>query len=142
MAPTPPFAQLTCLPAFFRCSKTFFQRFQPPGNGPHPEQAQGKPADARSEIFSFGLVLYEMLAGCRAFSGDTALTIMAARLSNSPPLWFYEGKCQEKIFPRRAEAGREFVLAFSPTRALCLVRCDVAAPCNRRRLVRADMFRC
>ena len=60
----------------------------------------------------------------------------------SPPVWFYEGKCQEKIFPRRAEAGREFVLAFSPTRALCLVRCDVAAPCNRRRLVRADMFRC
>src|ERR1700736_5713924 len=47
--------------------------------------------------------------------------------ANSPPLWFYEGKCQEKIFPRRAEAGREFVLAFSPHSRALPVRCDVAA---------------
>ena len=36
-----------------------------------PEQAQGQPADARSDIFSFGLVLYEMLSGRRAFSGES-----------------------------------------------------------------------
>jgi eukaryotic-like serine/threonine-protein kinase len=36
-----------------------------------PEQAQSQPADARSDIFSFGLVLYEMLSGKRAFSGDS-----------------------------------------------------------------------
>ena len=35
-----------------------------------PEQAQGQPADARSDIFSFGLVLYEMLSGKRVFCGD------------------------------------------------------------------------
>ena len=35
-----------------------------------PEQVKGLPADYRSDIFSFGLVLYEMLAGKRAFSGD------------------------------------------------------------------------
>ena len=45
-----------------------------------PEQAQGQPADARSDIFSFGLVLYEMLSGRRAFSGSSASEIIAALL--------------------------------------------------------------
>ena len=43
-----------------------------------PEQAQGQPADARSDIFLFGLVLYEMLSGKRAFSGDSNYAIMNA----------------------------------------------------------------
>jgi TolB-like protein/predicted Ser/Thr protein kinase len=38
-----------------------------------PEQLQGKPADARSEIFSFGLLLYEILSGRQAFAGDSAV---------------------------------------------------------------------
>ncbi len=50
-----------------------------------PEQAQGKPADARSDIFSFGLVLYEMLSGRKAFSGNSAPEIMAALLRDKPP---------------------------------------------------------
>jgi serine/threonine protein kinase/Tfp pilus assembly protein PilF len=49
-----------------------------------PEQAQGQPADARSDIFSFGLVLYEMLSGRRAFSGDSPPLILAALLRDEP----------------------------------------------------------
>ena len=45
-----------------------------------PEQAEAKPVDARSDIFSFGLVLYEMLSGRRAFTGDSTIAIMAAIL--------------------------------------------------------------
>ena len=49
-----------------------------------PEQAEGKTVDARSDIFSFGLVLYEMLSGQRAFEGTTLLSIMAAILHKEP----------------------------------------------------------
>ena len=50
-----------------------------------PEQVRGKPADARSDIFSFGAVLYEMLAGRRAFRGDSAADLMSAILKEDPP---------------------------------------------------------
>jgi TolB-like protein/Flp pilus assembly protein TadD len=49
-----------------------------------PEQAEGKAADARSDIFSFGLVLYEMLSGRRAFGGETSVSTMAAILHKEP----------------------------------------------------------
>jgi eukaryotic-like serine/threonine-protein kinase len=48
------------------------------------EQAQGLPADARSDIFSFGAVLYEMLAGRRAFSGDSIASTLGAILHKTP----------------------------------------------------------
>ena len=47
-----------------------------------PEQAEGKPADARSDVFSFGAVLYEMLSGRRAFAG---LQVLGALLRDDPP---------------------------------------------------------
>jgi Tol biopolymer transport system component len=50
-----------------------------------PEQVQGRPADHRSDIFSFGCVLYEMLTGRRAFRGATAVETMNAILKEEPP---------------------------------------------------------
>jgi serine/threonine protein kinase/Tol biopolymer transport system component len=50
-----------------------------------PEQIEGKPADARSDIFSFGLVLYEMLTGRRAFEAASQTGLMAAILKDEPP---------------------------------------------------------
>ena len=49
-----------------------------------PEQAQGEPADERSDVFSFGLVLYELLAGKRAFTGETAVAILSALIHKDP----------------------------------------------------------
>lgn len=49
-----------------------------------PEQAEGKPLDARSDIFSFGSLLYEMVTGCRAFEGESKLSTMAAILNSEP----------------------------------------------------------
>ena len=49
-----------------------------------PEQAGGKPVDARSDIFSFGSVLYEMVTGQRAFQGDSKISILAAVLNQEP----------------------------------------------------------
>jgi len=50
-----------------------------------PEQLDGREADARSDIFSFGAVLYEMLTGRRAFRRDSAALTMAAILHLEPP---------------------------------------------------------
>jgi serine/threonine protein kinase len=49
-----------------------------------PEQAEGKPLDARSDIFSFGAVLYEAATGQRAFPGDSQAAILAAVLGKDP----------------------------------------------------------
>ena len=49
-----------------------------------PEQAEGKPVDARSDVFSFGAVLYEMLCGHRAFTGESPLSTLTAILNRDP----------------------------------------------------------
>jgi eukaryotic-like serine/threonine-protein kinase len=49
-----------------------------------PEQAAAKPLDARSDVFSFGAVLYELLAGTRAFTGDSTAQILSAVLRDDP----------------------------------------------------------
>jgi Tol biopolymer transport system component len=49
-----------------------------------PEQVRGQPADARSDIFSFGAILYEMLSGRRAFHGNTSADTMSAILLKEP----------------------------------------------------------
>jgi eukaryotic-like serine/threonine-protein kinase len=50
-----------------------------------PEQIEGHEADARSDLFSFGAVFFEMLTGRRAFEGDSAASVRAAILEHEPP---------------------------------------------------------
>src|ERR1700716_2435330 len=50
-----------------------------------PEQVRGDPVDHRSDIFSFGAILYEMLSGRRAFKGDSSVETMNAILKEDPP---------------------------------------------------------
>ena len=49
-----------------------------------PEQAEGKPLDERSEVFSFGALLYEMLSGNRAFRGSSTAAALSAVLRDNP----------------------------------------------------------
>ncbi len=51
-----------------------------------PEQARGKPADRRADIWAFGVVLYEMLSGQRLFEGETISDVLAAVLTRKPDL--------------------------------------------------------
>ncbi|HLK66346.1 MAG TPA: protein kinase [Bryobacteraceae bacterium] len=50
-----------------------------------PEQAEGQPVDVRSDIFSFGSVLFEMLTGARAFPGETPGSVIGSILRDEPP---------------------------------------------------------
>ena len=79
-----------------------------------PEQAEGKPLDERSDIFSFGAVLYEMVTGQRAFAGTTRLSTLSAVLRDEPKA---PGEIREetpdelaRIIARclRKEPGRRF----------------------------------
>ena len=50
-----------------------------------PEQAEGRPVDCRSDVFSFGSMLYQMLTGRRPFSGESHVSIRKAVLTSTPP---------------------------------------------------------
>ena len=79
-----------------------------------PEQAEGKAVDARSDIFSFGAVLYEMLTGKRAFGGESRMATISAVLRDEPkpPSEIRAGVPREleRIIARclRKDPGRRF----------------------------------
>lgn len=84
-----------------------------------PEQVRGETADERSDIFSFGCVLYEMIAGSRPFSGTTPSETMAAILRDDPPslaeapleLNRILDHCLQKKREARLQSARDLVLA-------------------------------
>jgi Tol biopolymer transport system component len=78
-----------------------------------PEQAEGRPVDGRSDVFSFGAVLYEMLAGRQAFGSKSRMSVVAAILHEDPlPLSEAEGvpRDLERIIARclRKNPDRRF----------------------------------
>ena len=87
-----------------------------------PEQLRGQPVDHRTDVFSFGCVLYEMLSGRRAFAGETTADTIAAVLGKNPaPLGVgvpsaLQGivrRCLEKLPEGRFSSAHDLVLALN-----------------------------
>jgi TolB-like protein/tetratricopeptide (TPR) repeat protein len=90
-----------------------------------PEQVRGLPVDHRSDIFSFGAILYELLSGKKAFKKDTASDTMAAIMRDEPPELSESGRnilpaldhivkhCLEKDRDNRFQAAKDVVFVLS-----------------------------
>jgi TolB-like protein/Tfp pilus assembly protein PilF len=121
------------------------------GSAPYmsPEQVRGLPVDPRSDIFSFGSVLYEMVTGRRAFPGKTAADAMAAVLKESPPDPSESGKaipltlariitrCLEKAPDQRFQSARDLTyalqeIASTSAAAIQMSGVEKARPAPRR----------
>ncbi len=93
-----------------------------------PEQAEGKPVDARGDIFSFGAVLYEMISGKRAFGGESRSSTLAAvvekdpkplseiTFSTPPELERLVARCLRKDINRRSQHMADVKLALAELR--------------------------
>src|SRR3984957_5204421 len=112
-----------------------------------PEQVRGEPIDPRSDIFSFGAVLYEMLTGKRAFKRDTSAETMTAVLREEPPALNDTGwqgppelqrilaRCLEKNAGRRFQSASDLAFAMeslSGTLTGISTAKSVAQPKSRR----------
>lgn len=88
-----------------------------------PEQVKGQAVDPRSDLFSFGAILYEMLSGKRAFHGETSVETMNAILKEDPPELTETGRnippaldrivchCLEKNAEERFQSARDVAFA-------------------------------
>ena len=102
-----------------------------------PEQVRGREVDHRSDIFSFGAILYELLAGQRAFTGDSAVETMNAILKEDPPeltranaalppaLDRVVRRCLEKNPDERFQSARDVAFALD---AISTTRSDAGVP--------------
>ena len=95
-----------------------------------PEQVRGISVDARSDLFAFGAILYEMLSGKRAFRRDTASDTMSAILRDEPPELLESGRnippaldrivrhCLEKNPAQRFQSARDIAFDLDAVQAL------------------------
>lgn len=121
-----------------------------------PEQALGKPLDGRSDLFSFGIVLYEMATGRRPFTGANPVEILSKVISTAPePLskWNYATpeemdrivrKCLEKNPDDRYQSAREIAIDLRAWLGLNTSRSSVthsriSVPAPRRTLSRRQL---
>ncbi len=108
-----------------------------------PEQVRGRPADKRSDLFSFGTILYEMLAGQKAFRGDSAADTITAILTKEPPDLSQTNKdvhpgldrivrhCLEKNPEERFESARDVAFDLEALSGLSTPRAAHEAPAKR-----------
>ena len=118
-----------------------------------PEQVKGKPADQRSDIFSFGAILHEMLSGTRAFHRDSAAETMSAILREEPPdlsatnrniqpgLERLVRHCLEKNPEERFQSARDMAFDLEALSGVSATTAPAAAagPSARRRLLSAGL---
>ncbi len=104
-----------------------------------PEQVRGKPADARSDLFAVGAILYEMLTGQRAFQGATAADTLSAVLNHEPPeVSTFSGsapgglervvrRCLDKDPEQRFQSARDVAFALEAVSSSSAVSAATAA---------------
>ncbi len=108
-----------------------------------PEVVQGRAADARSDVFGFGAILFEMITGRRAFEGDSRITLAAnlqetpAPASGSPTVDRLVGPCLNKNPEARSQRMQKIMMELKLL-SVAMRRSDAGAPVAPRRDAAAD----